>query len=392
MGFASTYLQEHTGAVVHFRDSIALREGNSVFFTEIYKEHYDYIFLETSTPSWDTLDKEIVREINRLCPYTKIVICGTIAVSRGEEILSNHPVHACIKGEYEKGSVRVVQDKESGLIDFDMLTREEMNHQPNPYFSKEYLYRYFDPNPQGIKLPCLQAWSSRGCWAKCVFCSWPATMTGNDPDGTTTRKVRYYDYPWMLSYLKKMVSEYRFNSVYFDDDIFNAGDAHVLEMCKVMREIKVPWSAMCRADRIDRSTWKEMKDSGCYGVKVGIESGNQWVLDNIVNKQLNLKEAKETIQYLKGIGMSVHGTFTYGLPGETKEQMFDTRRFVKELLAIGMDTYQESGTALIEGTPMDTLVQLGTLKKYPGARGEGYEGMADGNKKMSKLASQLVED
>ena len=26
--------------------------------------------------------------------------------------------------------------------------------------------------------------------------------------------------------------------------------------------------------------------------------------------------------------MSVHGTFTYGLPGETKDQMLDTKKFI----------------------------------------------------------------
>jgi len=87
----------------------------------------------------------------------------------------------------------------------------------------------------------------------------------------------------------------------------------------VMRRVGVPWSAMCRADTIRPELWQEMKDSGCFGVKIGFESGNQYVIDNIVNKRLNLEGARETVAIVKRTGMSVHGTFTYGLPGETME-------------------------------------------------------------------------
>jgi hypothetical protein len=60
----------------------------------------------------------------------------------------------------------------------------------------------------------------------------------------------------------------------------------------------------------------------------------------------------------------VHGTFTYGLPGETSEQMQDTKRFIASL---PFDTYEEPGTAAIEGTPLDTLIKGGTLERYRGA-------------------------
>ena len=85
-----------------------------------------------------------------------------------------------------------------------------------------------------------------------------------------------------------MVGRYSFNTIYFDDDTFNLGNRHVLNMCEVMRKINKPWAAMCRADTIKMETWKVMKDSGCFGVKLGFESGNQFVVDKIVNKHLDL--------------------------------------------------------------------------------------------------------
>ncbi len=105
---------------------------------------------------------------------------------------------------------------------------------------------------------------------------------------------------------------------------------------------------MCRADTISLDLWKDMKDSGCFGVKLGFESGNQYVVDKIVNKHLDLDYARQAVVEIKRVGMTVHGTFTYGLPGETSEQMQDTKRYLHSL---GLDTWQESGTAEIEGSP-----------------------------------------
>lgn len=224
----------------------------------------------------------------------------------------------------------------------------------------------------------------------CIFCVWPAAMTGNDPDGTQVRTVRHYTAEYMEEYLRAIVDAFGFRSIYFDDDTFNLGNSHTLAMCEVMRKIKLPWSAMCRADTIKDDTWQAMKDSGCFGVKLGFESGNQKVVDEIVNKHLDLEEGAETVRLLKHIGMTVHGTFTGGLPGETPEQLNDTWRFIQRLQQLGMDSYQFSGTASIEGTPLHTLHTRGKLEKFPGAvEDANYKRESDGNRKALTLINEL---
>ena len=171
-------------------------------------------------------------------------------------------------------------------------------------------------------------------------------------------RVRQHSPEWVEETIWRMVSEHGFRCVYFDDDTFNLGDRHVLGICAAMRRIRLPWSAMCRADGIKSDTWREMKASGCFGVKLGFESGSQWVLDNIIHKQLDLKEATETVRLLKQIGIKVHGTFALGAPGETAAQMQETRRYRENL---GLDSYQESGIAEIEGTPLHAMRARGEL-------------------------------
>lgn len=385
MGYAATYAARETGFDVRMRDSIALKESYETYFAHIAYESYDYIILESATPSWP-VDREIIDTIHRLSPTTRIALAGPIAVAKGEEILNDCPVVACIKGEYEKGSVRVLLGEE-GIIDYDLLSEDEMNAAPFPYYDATIAKRYWDSSPKGQTRPHAQVWSSRGCPYKCIFCVWPATMTSNDPDGTSRRRVRHYTADYMEAFLTELVEKYHYQSIYFDDDTFNLGDRHVLAMCDVMRKVGVPWSAMCRADTIKLDTWRAMKDSGCFGVKLGFESGSQYVIDHIVKKKLDLAEGRDVVHHLKALGMTVHGTFTFGLPGETPAQMEETRRFIASL---PLDTYQLSGTAVIEGTPLDTLLRTGKLAAYDGANTDGFLRETDGNKKLEQIGAALA--
>lgn len=380
MGYAATYAAKATGADVAFRDSIVLRESYADYFRHLREERYDYVFIETATPCWEH-DREIVRRIKEMLPETRIVLTGALS-ARGETVMADAPVEAVIQGEYEKGSVRVLNGA-TGVLAHDLLSVEEMNAAPYPYFDPAIAHRYWDVNPAGQKAPQLQVWASRGCPYKCIFCVWPATMTGNDPDGTGKRSVRFYTPDYVEGMLRELVGRYGFQSIYFDDDTFNLADKHVLGICEVMGRIGLPWSAMCRADTIRTDTWKAMREAGCFGVKLGFESGNQWVNDNIVNKRLNLEKARAVVHELKRLGMTVHGTFTYGLPGETRDQMMDTKRYIASL---PLDTFQETGCGEIEGTPMSTLREKGHLDRYKGAAlDDQYLHVPDGGEKMRRL-------
>lgn len=377
MGYAASYVAKHTGAEVVLRDSIALHEGYDRFYAYIESARFDMIFIESATPCW-THDAGIIRMIHHYSPESLIVVTGPITTTKAGEILATLPVAACIQGEYEKGSVKVVNG-ERGVIHHDMLTKDEMNAAPFPLFNVNEAWRYFDACPTSPIMPHAHVWSSRGCPFACRFCSWPATMTNNDPDGTGKRTVRHYSAEYMEAFLREIVAKHGFRSIYFDDDTFNLGNKHVERMCGVMRKINLPWSAMCRADTITKPTWKLMRDSGCSGVKLGFESGNQELVDTVINKGLDLKEARQTVIYLRTLGMSVHGTFTYGHPGETRAQMMETKAFIQSM---PLNSWQESGTALLDGTPLEADNTAGRL-------GDGFSMERDGNVKFNAIREEL---
>lgn len=384
MAYAASYAARMTGADITFRDSIALSESYQSYFQFLKDGNFELIFIESATPSWSH-DRGIIAAIAEVLPEAAVAVAGPISANE-DTVFKVETVTACIKGEYEKGAAKVIEGA-TGVIDHDLLSREEMNEAPFAYMDELHAHRYWDTNPQGQKPPHAQVWSSRGCPFKCIFCVWPATMTGNDPDGTGTRSVRHYSADYMEAYLTELVERFDYKSIYFDDDTFNLGNSHVVRMCEVMERIGLPWSAMCRADTIRMETWTMMKEAGCFGVKLGFESGNQWVIDNIVNKHLDLEYASGVVHELKRLNMTVHGTFTYGLPGETREQMQDTKRFIASL---PFDSFQESGTAEIEGTPLATLGDGGKVEGYDGATmSDDYTIDADGARKWRALANDL---
>jgi radical SAM superfamily enzyme YgiQ (UPF0313 family) len=381
LGYAASYARRETGCEVTLRDSIALRESYDSYWKFLSAKRYDYIVFETATPSWEH-DEKLIRRIHEIQPHANIAICGPITATNGESILENHPVKACIQGEYEKGVVKFVGG-ESGIIPYDLLTLEEMNAAPFPYFDPKHAYQYWDGLPPGQRYPQAQIWSSRGCPYRCIFCVWPATMTGVDPDGSGKRTVRQYSYDYMENFIYDLVSRFEFKSIYFDDDTFNLGDRHVQKICSIMEKVELPWSAMCRTDTISLETWKLMRDAGCFGVKLGFESGSQRVIDEIVFKKLDLEKAKAVVKEIQLLGMTVHGTFTYGLPGESPEEMVQTKLFIKDL---GLDSVQESGCAVIEGTPLHSLENIGSLSRYRGATiSEGFDSVSDGNLKLESI-------
>ena len=389
LGYATTYASREIGNDnVYFRDSIALSESYESFYKylDTINKKIEYFLIESATPSWEH-DYKLIKEIKNKYPHLKIIAAGPISAS--DTNWDSNIIHAVLKGEYEKNVIKVLKGA-TGVLEHDLLTLEEMNNAPFPYYDENIYDKYFDGNPIPMNqlFPQAHIWTSRGCPFKCIFCVWPATMTGNDPDGDKKRSIRQYSTEYMENFLNELTERFKFKAIYFDDDTFNIGNKHAQNISKVIAKYNIPWFAMCRADTCRKETWKIMKDNGCRGVKIGIESGSQYVVDKIVNKHLDLNYTSKLVDYLRELGMTVHGTFTYGLPGETKEQMLETKKFIHNT---NFNTVQESGTAEIEGTPLHSLNKK-KLENYPGASlNEEYDRQKDGGKKWQSLVKELQE-
>ena len=384
MSCASYIEKNFKNSEVKLRDSIVRRETLDQFLSYLKREDFDLIFIESSSNSWKN-DEYIIRKISENFKKLRIAVCGTLSDNEVEDSMKLNNVVASIKGEFEKNALKVVNGA-TGIIDYDFMTKEEMNNAPVPKWDEEVANWYYDMNPRGGDHPRMHVLASRGCPYKCIFCVWPSVLTGNDPYGDKPRKVRYYTPEFLEPYITESIKKHGFKSVYFDDDTFNLGSAQTLRLCKMMKKINIPWYAMCRADTISLDIWKVMKDSGCKGVKIGVESGDQYVVDKIINKHLDLEQTKKMVKHCVSLGMTVHGTFTIGHPGETEAQMLKTLEYIK---STPFTSTQISGTSAVSNTPIKNLEKK-LLKNYSGAKiDDNYIHHNDGNKKWRELSKKL---
>lgn len=376
-------------AEVTLRDSIARRESYQTYLAHIASYKPDFVVFETATPSWEH-DRQLLKMVTDASPGTKVIITGTITTTRHAEITALG--YAAVMGEYEKGVGRAVKG-EWGAIPHDFLTQEEMNSAPFLMFDERYALAYHDSCPQGARSPELTLWTNRGCFWRCCFCAFPAVMTNNDPDGQGKRSVRYYSPEYVESFIRhRLAINPGIQSIRLDGDTENLGDKHTLGISAAMKRIGLPWNAMCRADTVKLETWTAMKDAGCTGVKIGMESGSDRVVNKIVNKRLDLVDIEERIlPHLKSIGLAVHTTWTMGLPGETPEEANMTLRMIERLYNKGLHkTHQLSGTATISGTPLDKIAMGEKLAAYPDATNERFAINSDGQVKIENIQRLLT--
>jgi radical SAM superfamily enzyme YgiQ (UPF0313 family) len=99
---------------------------------------------------------------------------------------------------------------------------------------------------------------------------------------------------------------------------------------------------------VPRETLAVMRDNGLRLLLVGYESGNQQILINI-KKGLRVERARRFAADCRDLGITVHGTFILGLPGETKETIQETIAFARE---VNPHTIQVSVAAPYPGTEL----------------------------------------
>lgn len=119
-------------------------------------------------------------------------------------------------------------------------------------------------------------------------------------------------------------------SVQFIDDTFNVPKERFKEILRMMirNKYKFRWHSHYRCQFADRETVELMKESGCEGVFLGIESGSNKIL-KIMNKAATVEKYLAGVQLLKEYDILTYGSFIIGFPGETDETVAETLNFIE---------------------------------------------------------------
>jgi radical SAM superfamily enzyme YgiQ (UPF0313 family)/glycosyltransferase involved in cell wall biosynthesis len=355
----------------------AIAEGLS--YEEFHERVVGYepslVVLETSAASFEN-DRRIWGELKAALPQARLVLAGPHATARWREILEDaRQIDMVLIGEYEAtlgelaavlarggdpAAVRGLALHQDGrLLDTGRPEPVNFDEVGIPDRLRLPLYNYRDAFA-GLPEPAVQLMATRGCPFECTFCQWPQVFYEG-------RRIQRRSVESVFEEVRELVTRFGFETVYFDDDMFSPGGKWISRFTELVREHRLDfaWSVMSRADTFGPEQWRAMAAAGLRAVKFGVESGDQGMLDSM-GKRLNLDQVRRTVRVCREAGISVHLTFTVGLPGESRDTLAKTRKLILELLP---NSLQISRAMPLPGTALEdwALVYGGANTREPSA-------------------------
>jgi len=116
------------------------------------------------------------------------------------------------------------------------------------------------------------------------------------------------------------------------------------------KSLDISWVASGRANTMNEEMIRMVHGAGCWSVFVGVESGNQDLLD-VIDKGITLDQVRTGCAAANRVGIETRAAFMLGLPGETPKKGWKTIRFALELdptYAIFFAAHPKYGTKLYE--------------------------------------------
>jgi radical SAM superfamily enzyme YgiQ (UPF0313 family) len=194
--------------------------------------------------------------------------------------------------------------------------------------------------------------ASRGCVYWCDFCS-TVRMFGRRYRMRSPKNVVDE-----IEYLHKTFGAHQFT---FYDDAFTIDQDRAAEICKEIkkRKLKVEWDCETRVDMVTKDLLRTMKEAGCFAVWFGVESGSQPVLD-AMRKGITPAQTIKAFKWAKEVGLMTVAGVVLGFPGETKETIWETVKFIERVKPGDVGYYIATP---YPGTPLyEQVVKEGRLK------------------------------
>ena len=284
----------------------------------------DFIGISVVTPNVN-VTREIISFIKKNKKNVMVVVGGPHVTIRPEDLLDVADV--CIRGEGEETLSELIDCLNTGkeIYDIDgIVYKDNVNLKVNPsrrplecldevpFPALDLLdlsrYRHIYPYKNNQRIASIL--TARGCPYNCHFCGNNSLWNGN---------VRYRSIDNVIEEIKQIRDKLDVLLFWIEDDLFGS-DSRVREFCKkaIDNELNIKWMCHIRCDSISEETLFLMKEAGCLEVQVGVESGDDSILQAI-NKNLTIKQIESFFLLAKRIGINIWATFIFGLYGENKE-------------------------------------------------------------------------
>ncbi len=173
--------------------------------------------------------------------------------------------------------------------------------------------------------------ASRGCPYKCIFCSRPAV----------SKIARFRNPALVVEEMRPCQAMTGKQEYVFLDDTINLNQNYTLALCDAIIKSKITahWSAQARLNLINEKLIKKMSQAGCVKLMFGVESGNNRVRNEIINKFISDEQIKTGFTLSRKYGIEADAFLMVGFPTETKEEIKDTVNFGKKFNPSGIGVH-----------------------------------------------------
>lgn len=228
---------------------------------------------------------------------------------------------------YKFGSEIIINRNGELLKDIDCL--------PYPDWESVRMENYFS-SKSGHGCLRFDKWTimlfSRGCPYNCSFCTTPEIWH---------RQWRSRDPKKVVEEIKFLQERFGIQEIHFEDENMNTSIDKLNEFCDelIRQRIKINWQTAnaIRPHGMNKEIATKMAMSGCTNISFAPESGSQKVLDEIINKSLNLPEIVSAALNASKARLKVGVYFIMGLPGERVTDLIKTLLFLMKLAILGVD-------------------------------------------------------
>ncbi|HLD91275.1 MAG TPA: radical SAM protein [Patescibacteria group bacterium] len=318
---------------IAYLSTIAKQEGYraeiiSPNIVEDFSEEMFREYLELDKPEYVafTLFTTQVFNAYRLIKVAKLCGCITIVggphVSSlgGEEVKEECPE---IDFLFEKESESTFREFLKGNIKNNIIKMDKFSEINSISFPDRSAYKeegwQFDSNY--LKKPVHILISSRGCPYSCNFCY----------KDTFGRNYRQRSVDNVLDECEEIMKAGG-KELYFIDDLFTLDKKWIIKFCqeKIRRGINLPFKCLGRADKLDDAILYNLKQAGCHTIAIGVESGNQEVV-NWINKNLKLEDVEKCVKLIHKYKINVESYFIIGHRIDNEKTIDETIEFARKI-------------------------------------------------------------
>ncbi len=177
---------------------------------------------------------------------------------------------------------------------------------------------YTPPAHSFGRLPVAALYTTRGCPARCTFCS--KNVFGS--------KIRFFSADYVLEAIRHLIREYGIRELKFYDDNMTFSKERFHAICEGMirEKMDVTWTCVSRVDLVNEEMLKLAKRAGCWQISYGLEAASMRLLD-FVKKGTNLDKVRQALHATHKAGIRTRGYYMAGLPTQTKDELEETVRF-----------------------------------------------------------------